>query len=125
MSVTLGERALYHQIHPVKLATDILAEVVSLWLLWDHRLWIGLAVHILPPIAASAVVMTVADHQKLKDSGFGRYVAQHMSRGMQAARLGGDLIMVAGAWLHTPWVIGFGLIIIVGAWLRGVLRPEA
>ena len=29
MSVTLGERALYHQIHPAKLATDILVSVDS------------------------------------------------------------------------------------------------
>jgi hypothetical protein len=125
MAVSLRERALYHQIHPAKLATDILSEPISLWLLWEHRLWLGLAVHFLPPIVASALVMSLADHERLKSSGLGRYVEQHMSRPVEAARLGGDLVMVIGAWLHAPWVIGFGLIIVIGAWLRGVLTPPA
>lgn len=38
MSMTLRERALYHQIHPVKLAVDWSAGLVSAVLLWRHRL---------------------------------------------------------------------------------------
>src|SRR5579871_1281628 len=123
--MSVREKALYHQIHPIKLATDIIAEIVSLVLFWRHALWLGLAVHVLPPIAASALVIAFVDHEPLKASPLGRYVERHMSRWMQAARLAGDLVMVAGAWLHQPWVIGFGFVIVVGAWARGRLLEPA
>ena len=35
--MTLKEKALYHQIHPLKLSTDILAAAVSLYLFWVHE----------------------------------------------------------------------------------------
>ena len=35
--MTLKEKALYHQIHPLKLSTDILASLVSLYLFWLHQ----------------------------------------------------------------------------------------
>lgn len=36
--MTPQEKALYHQIHPLKLFTDISAEVISLYLFWKRRL---------------------------------------------------------------------------------------
>ena len=117
--MTLREKALYHQIHPAKLATDILAEPVSLWLLWRHDLWLGLATHFLPPIAASALVMTLADLEPLKASPLGRYIARRMTRPVEAARLAGDLVMAAGAWLRLGWLIALGLAIVAAAWLSG------
>jgi hypothetical protein len=117
--MTLREKVLYHQIHPAKLATDILAEPVSLYFFWRHELALGLATHFAPPIIASALVMTLSDLAPLKDSRLGRYVGQHMTRPVEATRLAGDLVMVAGAWQRAPWLIGLGLAVVAAAWLSG------
>src|SRR5580704_13934270 len=119
MAMTLREKALYHQIHPAKLATDILTEPVSLYFFWRHDLWIGLATHFLPPIIASALVMRFVDLERLKASPLGRYVGRHMTRSVAAARMAGDLVMVAGAWLRSPWIIVAGVAVVVAAWLSG------
>jgi len=123
--MTLREKALYHQIHPAKLATDILAEPVSLYFFWRHELTLGLATHFLPPIIASALVIRFADLEPLKASPLGRYVGRHMTRQVEAARLAGDLVMVAGAWRHAAWLIGLGLAIVAAAWLSGRIAPAA
>lgn len=123
--MTLREKALYHQIHPAKLATDILAEPVSLYFFWRHDLALGLATHFMPPIIASALVIGFADLQPLKASPLGRYVSQHMTRAVEGVRLAGDLVMVAGAWLRSPWLIALGLAIVAAAWLSGRIAPRA
>jgi hypothetical protein len=122
--VTWREKALYHQIHPAKLAADILSEPISLYFLWRHQLWLGLATHFLPAIAASCLVIAFADLAPQKASPLGRYVAQYMTGPMQAARLIGDLVMVAGAWLRLAWLIGLGLAIVAAAWLSGRVAPS-
>ena len=48
------DRALYHQIHPGKLATDTSSAIVSLALLWQHRLSAWLVVMLVPPVVASS-----------------------------------------------------------------------
>ena len=121
MAMTLREKALYHQIHPAKLATDILVEPISLYFFWRHELWIGLATHFLPPILATALVMRFVDLEALRDSPLGRYVGRHMTRTVEAARMAGDLVMLAGAWLRSPWIIAAGAAVVVAAWLSGRL----
>ena len=122
--MTLREKALYHQIHPAKLATDILAEPISLYFFWRHDLALGLATHFLPPIIASALVMRFADLEPLMASPLGRYVGRHMTRRVEAARLAGDLIMVAGAWSRWPWLFVLGLGVVAAAWLSGRIAPR-
>jgi hypothetical protein len=119
MAMTLREKALYHQIHPAKLATDILAGFVSLYFFWSHQVWVGLAVHLVPPIVASALLIRFADLEALEASPLGQYIGRHMSRAVEGVRLLGDLIMVAGAWLHLWWVIVLGVAVVAAAWLSG------
>ncbi len=95
LPMTFREKALYHQIHPAKLATDILCEPVSLYFFWRHALWLGLGSHFLPPILASVLVVALADLEPLKASPVGRYIGRRMTRPVEAARLAGDLVMVA------------------------------
>jgi hypothetical protein len=116
-AMTFREKALYHQIHPAKLAVDILCEPVSLYFFWRHALWLGLATHILPPILASALVIALTDLEPLKASRLGRYIGRHMTRPVEATRLAGDLVMVAGAWLRHWWLMALGLAIVAAAWL--------
>jgi hypothetical protein len=120
--VTLREKVLYHQIHPAKLATDILAAIISLYFLWRHQLVIGLVTHFAPPIAASALLLRFGDFEHQKASALGRYVAWHMTRAIEALRLGGDIVMVFGAWFRSPALIAGGLVVVLAAWISGPLR---
>jgi len=36
--ITIREKVLYHQIHPLKLFTDWSTGLVAVWLCWRHRL---------------------------------------------------------------------------------------
>jgi hypothetical protein len=118
--MTNKEKVLYHQIHPLKLATDISVSIVSLYLFWHHMLIAGLAVHLLPPVAGSLLVMKYADLETLKSSRLGRYVAIHMGALPQGVRLAGDIVTVFGAWYQSWLLIIIGLIIVLGAWMNGL-----
>ena len=123
--MTFAEKALFHQIHPLKLGTDILAEVVSLYFLWRHQLIIGLITHFVPPILASVLLISLADFERQRSSPLGRYISWHMTRSMEGLRLGGDIVMAVGAWLRQPIVIAGGLLIVLGAWSGGRLRDRS
>lgn len=66
--MTLKEKSLYHQIHPLKLATDIGCEPLSLYFFWRHDLVLGLVTHFVPPIAASVVLILFEDFEAIKRS---------------------------------------------------------
>jgi hypothetical protein len=122
--MTRKERVLYHQIHPLKLATDIAASVISLYLLWQQMLGAGLLVHFIPPIVASALLLRYGDFDKQAQSSFGRYVARHMTRTIEAIRFFGDLVTLLGAWQHDVLLIVLGFAVVIGAWCNGLL-PSA
>src|SRR5258708_12570119 len=77
--MTPQEKTLYHQIHPLKLFTDISAEFVSLYLFWKHKLIAGLVVIFVPPILASALIIRLANLETYKQSAFARYVRLYMT----------------------------------------------
>jgi hypothetical protein len=114
--LSLRERLLYHQIHPLKLAVDIGSCVVSTWLFWRHELLLGALVTFPPSIVATTSMVKWMDFSRERDSEWGRYVAFHMTRVAEAVRLGGQVIMWMGAWLHHPWMILAGVGIIVFGW---------
>jgi hypothetical protein len=121
--MTLQEKALYHQIHPLKLGTDIVAQAVATVLFWEHHLALGLAVMLAPPIIASAILVNTLDLDGIRDSAVGRYLKRSMTRPMEALRLAGTIPMVLGAWYHQPWLIALGLALILFGWLRGLILP--
>ena len=121
----LREKILYHQIHPAKLGTDILAAVVSLYFLWQHQLLLGLVIHFAPPVLASALLVRFGHFHAQKNSAFGRDVARHMTHTIEVVRLAGDIVMVFGAWYHAPAVIATGLLIVFAAWESGPLRRRS
>ena len=121
--MTLKEKLLFHQVHPAKLATDIGAAIVSLYLLWQHQLVIGLLTHFIPPPIGSAAVIRFADLDSYKNTRLGAYLLRYMTPIAQAARLAGDLITVGAAWYQSFAGILFGLAVIAAAWSYGwVLR---
>jgi hypothetical protein len=121
----LRERMLYHQIHPAKLGTDILAEFISLYFFWQHDLVIGLVTHFIPPIIASWVIICFVSLDRQKASKFGHYLARFMSHAVEATLLAGDIAMAEGPWYRSPVLIAGGLLIVVFAWLSGILRNRA
>jgi len=122
--MTLKEKALYNQIHPLKLSTDILAAGVSLYFFWLHQLLPALVVHFVPPLIASALLIRYADLEPFKESAFGRYVGRSMTRMIEGVRLFGDLVMILGAWRHDLFLVSAGAAVIVGAWCSGLLPSK-
>ena len=119
--MTLREEILFHQVHPAKLATDVLSAVISLYFFWQHQLVIALLTHFVPPPVASAMVIRFADLEPYKSSRLGAYLTRYMTPIAQATRLIGDLITIIAAWFHSPIGIAAGLILVLAAWSYGLL----
>ena len=118
------EAILVHQVHPVKLAFDISASVISNLLLWRHRLGAGLVSRYLLPVLGSALVLRFADLDRLRPSARARYVLEHMPPASTALRLGGDTVMAIGAWRRKPsWMLA-GAALVVAGWSHGVFSSR-
>ncbi len=123
--MTVQEKTLYHQIHPLKLFTDWSTGIIALYPLWQHRLLVALLIAFVPSILASLLLVRFANLENQKESAFGRYVHHYMSRPVEATRLAGYVVMALGAWYHLIWLIPLGLLVILLAWLRGVILPNS
>jgi hypothetical protein len=115
-----GDLILVHQVHPVKIAADAGASIVSNLLLWQHRLGLGIFARYLPPVIGSALVINFADLEGLKRSPRGRYVLEHMPPATTAIRIGGDLVMAIGSWRRRPTWIVTGALIVAAGWSHGL-----
>jgi hypothetical protein len=118
----VDDRVLLHQVHPVKLAADISASLVSNTLLWRHRPLAGIVIRYALPVVGSAVVLSFADVERLRDTAAGRYVLANMSPGAMAVRLAGDAVMAVGSWYRRPPLIALGLVIVAAGWSQGLHR---
>ncbi len=121
--MTPREKRLYHQIHPLKLATDISAEIVSLYLFWKHRLLAGMLVLLVPPVIASMLIMRLANLEAYRRSALGRYIREYMTPSAVALRILGTVFTHVGAWFRKPALIPLGLLTVLLGWLRGKLLP--
>lgn len=118
------EKKLYHQIHPLKLLTDWITGVISLYLLWSHQIVTTLIVMFVPSILVSIIIIKYVNLDKLKKSSFGNYVQRFMTKGMEIVRFVGFAIMILGAWFNLFWLIFCGLIIILAGWFRGMIGKK-
>ena len=120
------EKKLYHQIHPLKLATDIGVTPVFLFFFWHHQIAPALLVGFVPPVVVSAAMMIwPADLEGLKNSSLGRYVSKHMTPTIEAVRFLTLVPMAWGAWTHRFSLIGLGLFVLLLAWCNGlILSPR-
>jgi len=115
-----AEEILIHQVHPVKLAFDISASAISNALLWQRRLAAGLVSRYLLPVTGSALVLSFADLDRLRETDCGQYVLQHMPPASTALRLGGDTLMAVGAWRRKPsWMLA-GAVLVAAGWSHGL-----
>ena len=121
----LRERVLYHQIHPLKLFTDVGTAAMAAVLLWRHALGAALVVGFVPSIAVSYALIRWANLEPYRNSAFGRYVRRFMTRRVEAARFAGLIPLWGGAWSHQLGVVGLGVLWIVGCWLWGLRSPAS
>jgi hypothetical protein len=119
------EKKLYHQIHPLKLATDIGVTPFFLFFLWRHEVVPALVAGFVPPIIVSAAMMTwPPDLESLKNSSLGHYVSKYMTPTVEAVRLLSLAPMAWGAWIHNLWLIALGLFVVLLAWCNGLILPR-
>ncbi len=111
--MTIREKVLYHQIHPLKLLTDGSAAVVSLYLLWQRRLRPALIVQFVPALVVSSALIRRADLEPQRRSAFGRHVKDYMAPSMQGVRFAGNAVMSLGAWRRRPGLLLVGLLMIL------------
>ena len=122
--MTPQEKTLYHQIHPLKLFTDISAEFVSLYLFWRHKLIAGLVAMFVPPIIASLLIIRLVNLETYKQSAFDRYIRVYMTPSVVMVRILGTVLTHVGAWYRIPALIPLGLMVVLLGWLRGILWPK-
>jgi hypothetical protein len=136
-ALTRQERILYHQVHPLKLITDWGMAMLAAWLLWQHRLVLGLATGFIPSAVVTIPLTQFADLDRLKHTALGRYVAVHnggtgrasrhfsitrgsMTHAMEATRLAGLVIFWVGAWARQLWLLPVGVAVVLAGWVHGV-----
>ena len=115
--LSLAERTLYHQVRPLKLATDIGTAAASLVLLWQHRLLVALLVMWVPSIVVTAWLLRSGDFRATRDAPIGDYLRRYMTRGMEGVRFLGLGLAAAGAWRHAGWLIPVGAAVTVWGWI--------
>ena len=120
--LTRHERAVVHQLHPAKIAVDVLSAAGALWLFWLHHLLDGVGVALVPPLVASTLIMRF-DLEPLRVSISGERMLRYMTPAVQAARLLGFLVMAFGAWTQHAWIIVASVLWIVFWWWRVLTRP--
>lgn len=120
MGMDFNEKKLYHQIHPLKLLTDWITGVFSLYLLWLHHLLTAMMFMFVPSIVISIIIIKYSNLVKIKRSSFGNYILRSMTKKMEIIRFVGFAVMTLGAWLHLIGLMGCGLMIILIGWFRGM-----
>ncbi len=115
------DKTLYHQIHPFKMATDVISAFGAVYLFWLHLIIEGLIVAFVPSLMISLFMLKLMDFEKQKQSNFGKYVKKYMGRGTDTVRSLGFLVMLAGSWFHFAWMVALGFLVIILTWMNGLI----
>ncbi len=115
------DKTLYHQIHPFKMVTDVVAAFTAVYLLWLHLIVVGLVVGFIPSLAISFFMIRTMEFEKQKQSKLGKYIKRYMGRGADTARSVGFVVMLTGGWFHLLWLVGLGFLVIIAAWVNGLV----
>jgi hypothetical protein len=121
--MTYDEKVLYHQIHPLKLFTDISTGFLTLYLMWKRKILLAFIIGFIPSFLVSEIIILEEDLEPYKRSRFGQYLKLYMTPVMEAIRLAGFGLACIGALVHKPWLILSGLLLILFGWLRGIILP--
>ncbi len=122
--MTLLEKNLYQQIHPVRLLTDWSSGLYACYLFWHQLLVEGILAAFVPSLIVSLIILRFTDLEKLKNSTFGRYYKRTYTKAIDFTRFGGFAVMAAGSWNQSIQIAGIGLIIIIGTWTYGMFQTK-
>ena len=120
-----GEKVLYHQIHPAKLAADVGGSLASTYLMWCRRFVAAMLAAFVPAVVASVLVIRYADVEKRKHSPFGRYIGRYMDRRVEAWRFFGQVVIWVGSWHGVGKLVPIVWAIVVAAWTSGIWRKPS
>ena len=112
---------MYLQVHPFKIATDVLSGIAALFLFAAHHLLPGIAISLVFPILGAFLVLRYGDLDRIATSRVGKYVKYNMTPSAQIRRLLGYVALCVAAWFHVPLVAVFGVALIIHAWIEGPL----
>jgi hypothetical protein len=122
--MTSKEKILYHQIHPLKLSTDISASILTTYLLWHHNVFWFLIFCLAPSLIASLLIVKFINLEKLKESSLGKYIEKYMTTLMEAIRMTGQIIVWIAAWYHLPFLIIIGYLVAIAGWCNGLFYKK-
>jgi hypothetical protein len=123
--MTMRERVLYHQIHPLKLFADFSSAIIAIDLFWQHALVSGLVIGFVPPVLVSFAIIQEVDLERYRRSGMGAYLRRYMTPTAQVLRLFGALIAFYAAWQHVPAGIVGAFALVAACWSYGIVRAWA
>jgi hypothetical protein len=120
--MTVTEKRLYHQLHPIKLFVDLSTAFGSIFLLWKHLLIESFLLAFIPSIMVSFALMKYVDLELYGSSAAGRYLRTYLnSRAVDGLRFSGFFVMLIGGWYHDLRLIVFGICVIAACWSYGLL----
>ncbi len=126
-TVTLADRARFHQLHPAKLLVDWCTAIAAGALLWWKRPLAAAAVGFGPSILVTLAFLSGrldGALEEVRKRPFPRRVAPRLSAEVNALRFLGLAVSWAGCGLHRVWLLPAGLVVVIGgwrlAWRRGV-----
>lgn len=122
--MTLKEKILYHQIHPVKLFVDISSGILTTVFAWEHQVVWFLILFLVPSVVVSWLIIKYSNLEPVKYSRLGKYIRHYMTKLIEAIRLIGQIIMWVAAWFHLPVFLVAGFLIIIGGWLNGIIFKQ-
>lgn len=122
--MTLQEKNLYQQIHPVRLLTDWTSGIAAFVLFWNHELWVGVVLSFIPSLIVSLFVIRFADLEKIRQSAFGEYYKRTYNKKVDLIRFLG-FVVASGAswWQYIPGIV-IGLLIIIATWTYGLILKK-
>lgn len=121
-ALSLGERVLYHQIHPVKVYSDIATALVGIDLFWHQQLGPALVIAVAVPTMISAALIGEADLERLRRGAMGAYLRRFMPPWLHAVRAFGIALAFYAAWHHFPAGIIAGIALSAACWANGIGR---
>lgn len=122
--MTLQEKNLYQQSHPVRLITDWATGIGACYLFWQKEIWLGAAIAFLPSLIVSLFVIRFANIEKLADSRFGKYFKRTYNKKVDLIRFGGFVVMAGASWWENIPGIAVGFVIIIGTWTYGLFLKK-
>jgi hypothetical protein len=120
-TLSLQERTPYRQVHPLKIAIDVITLACSMLFLSRHLLAAGLVTMWIPSMVASALLIRLGNFSRTRASRTGAFLRRDMSAAMQGVRLAGAVLMATGAWFGSHWPVAIGVAAIACGWLGKIV----